>query len=154
MKTTKLFLFLAGSAGALVFSGCASTPQARISEHPDEFAQLTPQQQQQVRTGQVAVGMDMGAFKLALGDPDAVTNQTTAQGVSQIWHYYSYGYYDGAYLYGGPYWGMHGRRRWGGGWGWGAGYYAYPGPVAVYPRFQIVFRDGRVVAISQEMVTP
>ena len=154
MKTTKLFLCLAGATGALVFAGCATSPASRINDNPTEFAQLTPQQQQQVRAGQVAVGMDMGAVKLALGDPDAVTNQTTAQGTSQIWHYYSYGYWDGAYLYGGPYWGPHGRRRWGGGWGWGGGFYAYPGPVSVYPRFQIVFRDGRVVAITQEVVTP
>src|ERR1700744_2668092 len=107
MKTTKLFLLLAGVSGALVLAGCDTTPQARINEHPDEFAQLTPQQQQQVRQGQVAVGMDMNTVKLALGDPDAISNQTTAQGTAVVWHYFSYGYYDGAYLYGGPYWGPH-----------------------------------------------
>jgi hypothetical protein len=150
MKTTKLFLLLAGSAGALVFSGCESTPQSRISNNPAEFSQLTPEQQNQVRAGQVAVGMDSGAVKLALGDPDAITTQTTAQGQTIVWHYYTYGYYYGGYLYGGPYWGPRGRRRWGGGWGWGGGYWAYPGPAAVYPRYRIVFRADRVVAIEQE----
>ena len=154
MKTTKLFLLLVGSAGALAFSGCQSTPQARIDSNPTEFAQLTPEQQNQVRSGQVAIGMDMGAVKLALGDPDAMTNQTTAQGQTQVWHYFTYGYYGGGYLYGGPYWGPRGRRRWGGGGGWRGGAYAYPEAMAVYPRFRIVFRDNRVVAIEQEVATP
>jgi len=155
MKTTKLFLLIAASCGAIVFSGCESTPESRISEHPDVFAQLTPQQQTLVRAGQVSVGMDMGAVKLALGEPNSVTMRTTAQGQTQVWHYYTYGYYDGFYLYGGPYWGPYGRRRWGGGWGggrgWGGGWAPYPGPVTVYDHFRIEFRDNKVVSIAQEM---
>jgi hypothetical protein len=151
MKTAKLLLFLSGSVGLIAFSGCDTTPQARISEHPGEFAQLTPQQQQQVRAGQVAIGMDMDAVRLALGDPDEVTNRTDTQGISQVWHYFTYGYYDGTYLYGGPYWGPRGRRRWGGGWGWDAGFSAYPGPVTTYPRYRIVFANGKVTRIEQDV---
>jgi hypothetical protein len=150
MKMLKFIALAAVTGGAVVFSGCATTPDSRISAHPDVFAQLTPQQQALVRAGQVSIGMDMGAVKLALGDPDSVTFRTNANGQTQVWHYVSYGYYDGMYLYGGPYWGPYGRRR--GGWGgWGGGWYPYAGgPVTIYDHFRIEFKDGKVVSISQE----
>jgi len=91
--------------------------------------------------------MTGGAVKLALGHPDA--SQSDHAGAIPD-SFYSYGYYDGAYLRR-PI-GHACRRRWRG---------LGLGPVTMlirtggrYPRFQIVFRDGRVVAISQEMVTP
>src|ERR1035438_5566283 len=108
MKTTNLFVFAAACAGAVVFSGCETTPDSRIAAHPDVFAQSTPQQQALIRAGQVGIGMDMGAVKLALGDPDSVTIRTNEKGQTQVWHYLSYAYYDGLYLYGGPYWGGYG----------------------------------------------
>ena len=151
MKTKTLSFLTGGALAALVFAGCANTPDTRIAEHPDVYAQLTPAQQAQVHSGQVAIGFDMETVKLALGDPDSVAVATDAHGQVQIWHYVTYGYYDGAYLYAGPYWGPHGRRRWGGGWGWGGGYQAYRGPVSVYDHFRIEFRDGKVVAFVQEM---
>jgi hypothetical protein len=148
MKTTKLFIMLAAVSGAVWLAGC-STPEARIKDHPEIFAQLTPKEQTLVKAGQVGLGFSPEAVKLALGEPDRITVRTDAKGQLQVWHYVETVYYDGAFVYGGPYWGGWGARRWG---GWGGGYWGpYPvGPVSTYDRFQVEFRDNKLVAFSQE----
>ncbi|HXQ80686.1 MAG TPA: hypothetical protein VN775_05205, partial [Opitutaceae bacterium] len=114
MKTTSLFAAFAAVSGALWLAGC-STPETRINDHPEVFAQLTPQEQALVKAGQVGLGFSAEAVKLALGQPDRVTIRTDERGQLEVWHYVETVYYDGAFLYGGPYWG-----GWGGGWGgWG-----------------------------------
>jgi outer membrane protein assembly factor BamE (lipoprotein component of BamABCDE complex) len=160
MKTSKIFLMLATLAGAVWLAGC-STPDYRIKEHPEIFAQLDPQEQAMVRAGQVGLGFSMDAVKLALGNPDRVTIRTTNQGQDQIWHYVETVYYDGAFVYGGPYWRGWGGRRWGGwgwgggwggGWGWGGPWGPYPvGPVHTYDRFRVEFRNNKVIEFNQEM---
>lgn len=148
MKTAKLFLLVLAASGAVWLAGC-STPETRIKGHPEVFAQLAPQEQALVKSGQVGLGFSPEAVKLALGDPDRVTVRTDAKGQLQVWHYSETVYYDGAFIYGGPYWGGWGHRRWS--WG-GYGYMGpYPvGPVSTYDRFRIEFRGNKVTAFSQE----
>jgi hypothetical protein len=149
MKTTRIFVVLSAVSGALWLAGC-STPESRISNHPEVFAQLTSQEQALVKAGQVGLGFSTEAVKLALGQPDRITLRTDAKGQLQIWHYAGTVYYDGAFLYGGPYWGGWGRRGWWGGGGYLGGPYPI-GPVNIYDRFRVEFRDNKVVAFNQEL---
>jgi hypothetical protein len=153
MKNTKILIELAAVSGAAWLAGCNATPDARIRDNPEVFAQLTPQEQAMVKAGQVGLGFSADAVKLALGTPDRVTLRTDDKGQLQIWHYVETVYYDGAFLYGGPYWGGWGGRHWGGwGGGWGRGWGPYPvGPVSTYDHFRVEFRNGKVVAFNQEV---
>ncbi len=149
MNTIGRCFTLAAASAAVLLAGCTS-PETRIKNNPEIFAQLTPQEQTLVKSGQVGVGFTPQAVKLALGDPDRITVRTDGKGQTQIWHYLETVYYDGAYLYGGPYWGGWGHRHWGGLWGPAP----YPiGPVQTYDRFRVEFRDGKVFAISQDFGT-
>jgi hypothetical protein len=152
MKTTRFLLLLAAVSGAAWLTGC-STPETRISSNPEVFARLTPQEQSLIRAGQLGLGFTAEAVKLALGPPDRVTMTTDASGQLEVWHYAETVYYDGAFLYGGPYWGGWGRRgRWWGGYWGGYGDGPYPvGPVNTYDRFRVEFRNNKVVAFSQEL---
>ena len=143
----KPLLLAAAAASLLWVGGCGTTPESRIAEHPDVFARLTPDEQTMVRNGKVGIGMEAEVVKLALGDPDRVTFETTAQGQTEIWHYETTVYYDGAFLYPGPYW--HRRHPYWGGY-WGAGPWAFDAPAAVYDRFRIALANGRVTSIRQE----
>ncbi|MGH8462139.1 MAG: hypothetical protein ACRESS_11065 [Stenotrophobium sp.] len=71
---------------ALLLAACA-TPQTRIKDHPDAYAALTPEQQSQVRRGEIALGMPAAAVELALGKPSSITERTDAKGQVQVWHY-------------------------------------------------------------------
>lgn len=156
MKHLKIWLTLLGALGAFALAGC-STPASRIQGNPAAFARLNPQQQALVKAGQVAIGMDMDAVKLALGDPDRVTLRTDARGQVQIWHYVSYED-NGVILYTGYYhrgWGRHGGwggwGGWGGGWGWPYPYYMdYPNRT-VHDRFRVEFGPNNLVdSITEE----
>lgn len=122
-----------------------STPATRIRANPEAFARLDPQQQSLVRAGQVGLGFDFEAVKLALGDPDRITTRTVADGDTVVWHYLSYEA-NGRILFTGYY---HSRRGW-----WGGAAYPY---YLDYParhvrdRFRVQFKNGRVTAITQEV---
>ena len=142
MKTLLSALLLA--TGFAVLAGC-STPQSRINDNPAVFARLTPEQQQMIKEGKVAIGFDQAMVKLALGDPDRVRERTDASGTSEIWSYVTYEGDDGMLLYRGYY-----HRYF---YGWGDPFYPY---YLAYPtrreheHFRVVFREGRVVQIEQE----
>jgi outer membrane protein assembly factor BamE (lipoprotein component of BamABCDE complex) len=147
MKTSRIFFIASAAACAALFVGCA-TPESRISRSPEIFARLTPDQQALVKAGQIAVGFDMDAVKLALGDPTHVTINTDKNGQHEVWHYVTYEDYQGVVIYTGYY------HRWGG-WGgprfWGdAGYYnGYP--VRIHDRIRVTFDTNRLVeSIQQE----
>jgi hypothetical protein len=152
MKTSKLCLISAAAICAVWLAGC-STPETRIRDNPETYAQLSPQQQQLVRAGRVGVGFDMAAVKLALGNPDRITLRTDSQGETQVWHYVEYVYYDAGFLYPGPYFGGYGgfRHRWGGGGGWGWGGYWDDEVAQAYDHFRIEFKDGRVTSFNEEL---
>jgi hypothetical protein len=144
MKTRRIGVSFAALVAIVVLGGCA-TPATRIKANPEVFARLTAQQQALVQAGQIALGFDSEAVKLALGDPDRVAVRTDADGETQIWHYVSYEA-EGRVLFTGYY---HVGRRW---WGWGpsyAYYLNYPNR-HVRDRFRVEFKRGLVTAITTD----
>ena len=128
-------------AGLIVLGGC-STPEARIQKNPAAFDRCTPEQQDLIKHGQVALGFDEEMVKLALGDPDRITTRTDASGTSEVWHYETYEADNGVILYTGYYHHF-----------WGAPLYPY---YLDYParrvvdRFRVAFQGGKVVSIEQD----
>ncbi|MBE7537605.1 MAG: hypothetical protein HS122_04260 [Opitutaceae bacterium] len=143
MKSFHLRLLLAPMLLVLFAAGC-STPQSRIDKNPAAFSRLTPQQQDLIKKGQVALGFDKEAVQLALGEPDRLITRTDASGTKEIWSYTTYEGMDGAFLYR----------------GWYHRYYCYADPMYPYylnfpsrrtrERFRVVFSDNKVIEIQQE----
>jgi outer membrane protein assembly factor BamE (lipoprotein component of BamABCDE complex) len=157
MKSSRKLLLSSAALVALALCGC-TTPEARIQKNPEVFAHLAPEQQALVKAGQVGVGFDMDAVKLALGNPDRITVHTTSKGQTQIWHYVTYESFGGPMYFGGYYGGFggYGRRGFRGGWGGGWGGWGYPMgldyPSQAHDHYRITFdTNGRVVSIQEEM---
>jgi outer membrane protein assembly factor BamE (lipoprotein component of BamABCDE complex) len=147
MKTSRLITCAAAALGLSLIVGCA-TPDSRIKESPDVFARLNPDQQALVKAGQIAIGFDKDAVRLALGDPERVTVQTTPAGSREVWHYITYEDYQGVVIYGG-YW--HRYRGWGGPLYYGGVPYYNGYPARVHEHLRVVFDlQGRVVEFEQE----
>jgi len=147
MNSSLLRFFPLVALAALWLTGC-STPTTRIEANPEAFARLTPQQQALVRAGQIGLGFDAEAVRLALGEPDRMFVRTDTSGEVEIWHYVTYEA-GGTLLYTGYY---HTGRRW---WGWGPMYpyyLDYPSR-QVRDRFRVEFKDGRVTSITEERST-
>lgn len=143
MKSLKALLLATVAASLVVLSGC-STPESRIRKNPELFAQLTPEQQDMIRRGQVAVGFSAEMVRLALGEPDRYTTRTDQDGTSEVWHYVTYDAPTGGPLYR----------------GWYHRYYMWGDPLYPYylsvddrrerDRFSVIFRNGRVQALERE----
>lgn len=73
---------------ALGLVGCASTPASRIKDSPQIYGQATPQQQALISQGRIALGFPPAYVRLALGDPDRVTQHIDSKGTRTVWHYY------------------------------------------------------------------
>jgi len=129
---------------ALAVAGC-STPETRINKNPEAFARLTPQQQDLIRKGQIAIGFDQEMVQLALGEPDHIITRTDATGISEIWSYTTYELPDGMPLYRGWY---HRYYRWGPGYPY---YLSYPYR-REYERLRVMFRAGKVISVEQVKV--
>lgn len=151
---------LVGGLGVLLLlAGCAS-PQARIDKNPDIFKALPAEQQALIKEGKVGIGFEEPAVKLALGEPDRITQRTDAKGKSTVWRYTQYEDEYGAPLYTGFY------HR---GFGYPYGNFGYPyggfyrPSGAFFPYFagaagrrerdhiRVVFADGKVTAIEEEL---
>ena len=143
MNTPK-FLFMAAALAAVVaLTGC-STPESRIRKNPAVFARLAPEQQDQIRKGQIAVGFDQEMVELALGEPDHITTRTTAEGMSETWRYTTYDLPDGMPLYR----------------GWYHRYYYWGDPMFPYyldypyrrerDHLRVTFKSGKVVSIEEQ----
>ncbi len=70
----------------LLGAGCA-TPERRIRRDPAAFAALSPEQQEIVRAGNIALGLPESGVRLALGSPRRMYTRTGETGVSQVWSY-------------------------------------------------------------------
>lgn len=143
--TPRHLLLLAGSLFALLLGAC-STPETRIRENPEAFNRLSPQDQELVRQGKVAIGFDQETVKLAVGEPDRIWTRTDAEGATESWSYTTYETADGFPLYRGFYHRYYYR-------GWADPFYPY---YLSYPSrrerevFKVVFKEGRVISIEQE----
>jgi hypothetical protein len=86
---------LAVAAGALILTSC-STPQTRISDHPDLYHSLSQRNQALVNQGQIRIGMTRRAVWLAWGSPDRRIIGNMGGGTTETWvytYYASYPYY-------------------------------------------------------------
>lgn len=136
MKTWSCLIF---ALGVCVLAGC-STPEKRIQKNPEAFERATPQQQELIKRGQIALGFSAELVKLALGDPDRITTRTDASGTSEVWHYITYETYEGSMLYTGYY------HRF-----WAPDFYYLDYPTRrEHDRFRVAFKEGKVVSIEAE----
>jgi hypothetical protein len=126
-------------AAGLIFSSC-STPQTRISEHPDLYQSLSPRDQALASQGQIRTGMSRTAVWLAWGSPDQkIVGGNVGGGRTETWlyvyyatfpcypYYYPLDLYFGAPLYH-PF------------------YEAEFPPSFAYPGKVVTFGNGRVLA--------
>ena len=141
--------FLGASAlGALILTSC-STPQTRISDHPDLYQSLSPRDQALVSQGQIRYGMSRNAVWLAWGSPDLKIIGNMRGHSTETWVYVDYV----TYPYYGPYYGFYGP---------GLGffgdpfydpfYYSLIPPSIPYPNKTVTFSNSRVM--SFQYLTP
>src|ERR1700758_1686929 len=78
--------------GALILTSC-STPQTRISEHPDLYQSLLHRDQALVSQGQIRIGMSRTAVWLAWGSPDRKIIGNMGGGRTETWIYTYYASY-------------------------------------------------------------
>ena len=128
-------------------AGCA-TPEARIKDNPGAYSNLTPEQQELVKKGEVGLGMPEAAVQLALGKPDRVTEHTDASGQQNIWHYTQVQGYAAATAY--PY--VYSYPRFYDPFFFGSYPTLYTAPVQTETdRIRVIFKDGVVTAIEREL---
>jgi hypothetical protein len=131
-------LTLAVATSALILISC-STPQTRISEHPDFYQSLSNRDQALVSAGQIRIGMSRTAVWLAWGSADRKIVGNMGGGPTETWIYTYYATYP-YYAYCGP-WDPY----------FGAPLY-YPfcdsflPPSIPYPGKVVTFTNGRVAS--------
>jgi|SRR5215467_3699533 len=161
------------AAVALILTGC-STPQTRISDHPDLYGSLPPRDQGLVSQGQIRTGMSQNGVWLAWGSPDQKIVGNMHGRPTETWIYIYYATYP-YYPYYGP-WGPFGYYGSGPDYSMGltsagaaAGsthhhggrtfiffgypfydpfYYSYIPPSIPYPGKVVTFFSGRVVSFQ------
>jgi hypothetical protein len=123
------------ATGALVLTSC-STPQTRISDHPDLYQTLSHRDQALVGQGQVRIGMPRTAVWLAWGSPDRKIVGNMGGGPTETWIYSYYATY--------PYYPPYGP--------WAPWddpfYYSYIPPSILYPGKVVTFANGRVASFQ------
>ena len=128
------------ATGALILTSC-STPQTRISEHPDLYQSLSHRDQALVNQGQIRIGMSRTAVWLAWGSPDRKIVGNMGGGPTETWvyiYYATYPYYP-AYepwdlYFGDPFYDPF--------------CYSYIPPSIPYPGKVVTFANGRVVSFQ------
>ncbi len=128
------------AAAALVVTGC-STPQTRISEHPDLYQSLSQRDQALVTQGQIRIGMSKTAVWLAWGSPDRKIVGNMGGGPTETWLYIYYTTYYPPYEPWGP-WAFFGDPF------YDPFYYSYIPPSIPYPGKVVTFAYGRVASFQ------
>jgi len=131
---------LSFATGALILTSC-STPETRISEHPDLYQSLSHKDQALVRQGQTRIGMSRTAVWLAWGSPDRKIVGNMGSGATETWLYIYYATYYPPYAPWGP-WGYFGDPL------YYPFYYSYIPPSIPYPSKVVTFARGRVVSFQ------
>jgi hypothetical protein len=154
-------LTLVLSASAIVLTSC-STPETRISNHPEIFQTLSPRDQELAKAGKIREGMSQDAVWLAWGIPDQKATGVAHGKSVETWIYNEYYYANspypypyGPFGYGGYYGGnvifhRHGGHRFAiiGDPFYDPFYYSYIPPRVAYPSKTVTFSNGRVVSIQ------
>ena len=86
MKTLVTSVILLCAAG---LTGC-STFNSRATEKAAAYNSLAPQTQQRLKKGDISVGDTQDMVFIALDNPDAKRNITTADGPETVWVYKTY----------------------------------------------------------------
>lgn len=86
MRSSSL-LALCVISSALLFAGCSSTPQDRISQNKALYESFPADVQRKVSAGQVDIGFTPDQVRLAMGKPSKIYNRADAHGESEIWVY-------------------------------------------------------------------
>ncbi len=133
---------LALSIAALVAAACAELPADRIQANQAAFAAYPPETRELIQHGQVGIGFDETAVKLAVGEPDRISERTDAQGSSRVWRYVEYESDQGVLLYTGF-------------------YHQYYAPAFPYyldaparrerDVMTVTFREGKVTAVERQL---
>ena len=126
---------LAIVGGALILTSC-STPQTRISDHPDLYQSLSHRDQALVSQGQIRIGVSRTAVWLAWGSPDQKIMGNMGGGPTETWVYIYYATYYPPYA---P-WGYFGDPF------YDPSYYSFFPPSIPYPSKVVTFARGRVVS--------
>lgn len=127
----------------LTLAACAS-PSSRIDDQPQIFQQATPEQQAMIRQGHVGLGFTPDFVRLAMGDPNRITERQDQSGVQTIWHYTS----DPNYTYVGAGYGW----GYGGPWYWGGRFApvtVVTAPVEDSDRLRVVFQNNQAVSVER-----
>jgi len=144
--------FFAGASvlAALILTSC-STPQTRISDHPDLFQSLSRSDQALVSQGRIRYGMSRNAVWLAWGSPDSKVIGNMRGHSTETWLYLDYVTYP-YYPYYGPY-GL-GYGPYGPGFGFFGDpfydpfYYSLIPPSIPYPNKTVTFSNSRVMSFQ------
>src|ERR1700759_510639 len=83
---------LAVITGTLILTSC-STPETRISKHPDLYQSLSHKDQALVSQGQIRIGMSRTAVWLAWGMTDQKIVGNMGGGPTETWVYVYYATY-------------------------------------------------------------
>ncbi|HET9367255.1 MAG TPA: hypothetical protein VFO22_04230, partial [Candidatus Udaeobacter sp.] len=122
-----------------------STPQTRISDHPDLYQGLSSRDQALVSQGQIRYGMSRNAVWLAWGSPDSKVIGNMRGHSTETWVYVYYVTYPYYYPYYGPY---------GPGFGFFGDpfydpfYYSLLPPSIPYPNKAVTFSNSRVMSFQ------
>jgi len=128
----------------LILTSC-STPQTRISDHPDLYQGLSSRDQALVSQGQIRYGMSRNAVWLAWGSPDSKVIGNMRGHSTETWAYVYYVTYPYYYPYYGPY---------GPGFGFFGDpfydpfYYSLIPPSIPYPNKTVTFSNSRVMCFQ------
>jgi hypothetical protein len=95
MKTVSL-VPIAGACAALLLGGCASTPSARIKEHEQLYAGLSPKLRKTIRDGLVDFSFTPEMIYMSLGNPNRVSRSQDANGPVETWTYRNFVLMGGA----------------------------------------------------------
>jgi len=127
----------AAAIGMLILTGC-STPETRISEHPDFYQSLSRKDQALVSQGQIRIGMSRTAVWLAWGTTDQKIVGNMGGGPTETWVYVYYASY--------PYYPFEPLDEYFGAPLFDPFYYSWFPPSIPYPGKLVTFAHGKVVS--------